>query len=1311
MRERGLHVEPAPPLPRRPPFGAMNTLFTITFLAAALPAGPVILNEIHYAPADRTSREEFIEIYNFVAAAVDVSGWSITGGVEYVFPPGTVIGPEAYLVVAQDPAVLAGRFGGVPSLGPFSGRLGSDGESIVLRSAAGQREDEVDYGRGFPWPTAGGDRGYSIELIHPSLDNSLGGSWRISDPGAGQEAVLVAAGEVWRYLKGTAEASAPAAAWRAVGFNDAGWPEGRTSLGYGENFIQTSLDDMRGGYTSVCLRKRFQVEDPSQVGRLALAVQVDDGFNAWVNGVHVARHNLPADDMPFDGAALSALEDFTFLSFDLPDPSSYLVAGENVLAIQLHNASLGNSSDAFINARLISGPGGVGPTPGRSNSVHDEDAPPQLRQVEHLPRAPRSGEAVAISVKATDPDGVAAVALEYQTVDPGAYVRLIDPAFESGWTPVEMRDDGVGLDVEAGDDIFTAVVPGPVQVHRRLVRYRVTAQDGAGRSVRVPYPDDPQPNFAYFVYDGVPVWRGSRQPGTAPVRTFDAQVMSQLPIYHLIAVEADVLKSQYDAPFEAVHFWATMVYEGDVHDHIEIENRGEFSTYVSGKNKWRFHFQRGHEFQARDDHGRKYKAPWRTMNFSPCSTPWVPPNRGMAGLDESMGFRLYELAGVPSPHTNYVHFRVIDEAIEASPTDQYRGDLWGLYLTNEHTDGPFLDERGLPDGNTYKIEGGSGDKRNQGPTQPATTADYDAFRAGFNSAQPIAWWRANLDLEGYYGFRAVDRAINNMDLRDGWNHCQYHNPETGRWTAIPWDIDMLYMPVTHWSGTINLQNAIIQHAALRIEYMNRARELEDLLFTDDQLGALVDELAAFVSPPGWPLTFAHVDEAMWNYHPRTTSSHRGAFYRNPASQGFIGGTVNRTLTSPDHAGMARWIEDFTLAGYGAARLEEEAADAAIPDRPAIAYLGPPGFPADQLAFRCGPFTDPQGAATFAAMEWRIAEVTAADVPWDPSTPRRYEVEPSWETLVLTRFDDTLRVPSGVLRIGAVHRARVRMMDSSGRWSRWSLPVELTVGPPASPSPEQASLRVVEVHYHPKDDLDEEFIEVLNIGEAPVDLTGVSFTDGVDFRFAEGAVTSLGPGERVVVVESLPDFRSRYGTSGILVAGQFQGSLSNGGEPIVLTYGAHLVIQDFTFDDAWQPLTDGGGYSLEVIDPVGPPGAWSQPSGWRASSQEGGTPGAPGAGPPPGGLRLPGDSNQSESLDIGDAVSILWRLFVGGVPLPCDGALPGEGGNLPLLDVNGSGSVDLTDAVSVLNYLFRGGAPPALGTACVRMAGCGELCGG
>jgi len=89
--------------------------------------------------------------------------------------------------------------------------------------------------------------------------------------------------------------------------------------------------------------------------------------------------------------------------------------------------------------------------------------------------------------------------------------------------------------------------------------------------------------------------------------------------------------------------------------------------------------------------------------------------------------------------------------------------------------------------------------------------------------------------------------------------------------------------------------------------------------------------------------------------------------------------------------------------------------------------------------------------------------------------------------------------------------------------------------------------------------------------------------------------------------------------------------------------------------------------------------------------------------------VPGDSNGSGQLELGDAVSLLWRLFVGGVDWPCDGASAGEGGNLLLLDVNGSGSVNLTDAVAILNYLFLSGAPPSLGTSCVRFAGCTDFC--
>ena len=108
----------------------------------------------------------------------------------------------------------------------------------------------------------------------------------------------------------------------------------------------------------------------------------------------------------------------------------------------------------------------------------------------------------------TDPEGVASVTLQYQLVNPGDYIAINDPRYATNWHNLTMRDDGQAGDATAGDDIYTVVLPGSVQTDRRLVRYRVTAADALGASIRVPYADDPQPNFAYFVYDDVPAWTG-----------------------------------------------------------------------------------------------------------------------------------------------------------------------------------------------------------------------------------------------------------------------------------------------------------------------------------------------------------------------------------------------------------------------------------------------------------------------------------------------------------------------------------------------------------------------------------------------------------------------------------------------------------------------------------------------------------------------------------------------------------------------------------------------------------------------------------
>ena len=106
--------------------------------------------------------------------------------------------------------------------------------------------------------------------------------------------------------------------------------------------------------------------------------------------------------------------------------------------------------------------------------------------------------------------------------------------------------------------------------------------------------------------------------------------------------------------------------------------------------------------------------------------------RGIAGVEEVLSYRIYELCGVPALRTHYVHWRVIDNAAEAGPA-QYDGDFWGLYTGMEPYESNFLDERGLPDGNVISVEGYGADKKHQGATQPADNSDWSAFAGGTNS--------------------------------------------------------------------------------------------------------------------------------------------------------------------------------------------------------------------------------------------------------------------------------------------------------------------------------------------------------------------------------------------------------------------------------------------------------------------------------------------------------------------------------------------------------------------------------------------------
>jgi hypothetical protein len=645
------------------------------------------------------------------------------------------------------------------------------------------------------------------------------------------------------------------------------------------------------------------------------------------------------------------------------------------------------------------------PTPGDLNAaVFAENIPPHIRQVKHLPEQPRSGQIVTITAKVTDPDGVASVLLLYQLVDPGNYIPITLPnlntstptlpnsAYESAanWTTVAMHDDGLDGDESAGDGIYSVQLPAAIQTHRRLVRYRIKVTDSTGLNLRVPYADDPQPNFAYFIYDGVPAWSGAINPGgLAPLNTvqnFNEAVMRSLPVYHLIARETDVLTCQYNHSWDDTqyHFGGTLVYDGKVYDNIHYRIRGQASTFNWGKNKWKFDFNRGHYFQARNDYGNKYTKKWDKMNVGMGGCPWwqYPHpgswDQGAGGLflNETLAYRLYNMAGVPASNTNYFQFRIIDAAAESGAA-QYIGDYWGLYLAIENPDGAFLDEHSLPDGNLYRMDSGY-DKKNQGSTQTKTSSDIASFisdSTGYNKPnpyQPLNWWKTYTDLSTYYSSKAAGIAINDSDRRPEANCIYYSNPETGKWMMLPWDLDLSFEWGTHYTDWEHWKY-VLSYSEANIEYQNRCRELLDLLFNPEQAGQVVDEIAALISDSNSAKSFIEAERAMWDYHPRINK--KGQWYENNE---FLTSTYGGTKDWP---GMVKYYKTvLSPTGYNngytyaVKALTAEAVDAAIPAKPVVSYIGSTGYPTNNLKFQTSSFSDPQGAGTFAAMKWRIAEV-------------------------------------------------------------------------------------------------------------------------------------------------------------------------------------------------------------------------------------------------------------------------------------------------------------------------------------------------
>lgn len=476
----------------------LGGFLAVAWTRAAQPA--LRLTEIMYHPAgpDPAEPGEYLELYNAGSQAVDLSGWRFDRGIEFVFPEGVVLEPRGFLLVSKDPAYWQEEGLKVQVLGPYTGALNNGGERIRLVDAAGVEVLDVRYGDHGDWPAEADGAGHSLVLADPDGDWRNPSSWKASrliggspgevDDPAGlppETLTLIEVGTLGRYFKGTEEPPGGTLAWTQPDYApDDRWLEGPSGYGYSSEadeqvWIGTLLEDMRGNYASIYVRLRFRlaVGDLDRLQRLDLTVAYDDGFVVYLNGRRVAAANLNGDPPAHDTLANGAA-DYTPELIDLMPFKDLLREGDNLLAFQVHNASLGGSSDCLIAARLEAdlAPPELPEDPRRAVLFNEvfaaSGADPDWIELFNPGREPVDLSGAWLS---DDPDRLDAYALPAGTLIPaGGFLVLSQASFGFG---LSASGEQILLTEPEGRYVLASCGFGPQNPGRSLVRW----PDGARR--------------------------------------------------------------------------------------------------------------------------------------------------------------------------------------------------------------------------------------------------------------------------------------------------------------------------------------------------------------------------------------------------------------------------------------------------------------------------------------------------------------------------------------------------------------------------------------------------------------------------------------------------------------------------------------------------------------------------------------------------------------------------------------------------------------------------------------------------------------
>lgn len=914
---------------------------------------------------------------------------------------------------------------------------------------------------------------------------------------------------------------------------------------YGPHITTNVLTEFKNKGTAIYVRLPFNVADKSAISTMNLHLRYDDGIVVYLNGTEIASRTAPAS--PVWNSVASGSHEATVLG-EMIDVSAYVGSlnnGGNVLAVHGLNRTSDSSdflTDVELSAQQTGGGGSsvsgylVSATPGSANAASSRPGP-AITGVTHLPAQPTVAEAVTVTAVVTPRlSVVTSVELIYR-VDYGNEVTV-------AMTP-------------AGSSTYTATIPSNVYGSGDMLRWYVRAMDAESNGGRAPAFLDSTGNNQTPEYDGTMI----AAPG----------VDADIPTFHWFTANAASSRTRSGAR-------SSVFFRGKFYDNIYVRQRGNATNGSSQK----FDFNKGFPADLADGMTSVGEV---NMNAQGADGTYVR---------QVLAFDSFREAGAPACLSIPVQMRL-------------NGNFDRVGIMIEQVDGDFLKRNGMDnEGALYKFVQRSNLRPGLNDTAVGTEkkipedADFSDLQALIDGLkQSLAG--TNIENSGTLIYTEYDKMNRHLFLFDHLNvpavvnymaatilvqdtddtrknFYMYRDTfGSGEWEPLPWDKDFTF-GIGESAGDA-AKHPFWGDAQHKNPNANQWNVLFDAMNNDATMRAMLLRRLR-----------TQMDEQY------KTSSGVAGVYMEPRANAISAAINSVSGFSVSVSGLLSEINErrqdlyFNLYGPGGSQPLIPAAQSAgmMLNFGAVEYNPSSGNQNEEfieLENPNGEDLDISGWSIEGGVAFTFAPGTVI-----PANGKIY-VSPS-----ATDFRNRATAPTG----GAGHFVvgpfsghlsnfgeTLTLKDSAGSV------IDVTTTP-YDPSDAQLYLVVSEIMYHPADpNADEEFIELMNVSDtATLDLSGVAFTAGIDFVFP--SVTSLAPGQRIVVN---------------FAAFQNGSRLNNGSERMKLEDASGSTVQDFTYRDIapWPLAADGGGPSLVLIHPELKP----DPDigiNWRASAMSGGNPG-------------------------------------------------------------------------------------------------------